>query len=143
MTGNGQVTEPVKEKPWQELEEDARKSKATDVGVKVTIAGKIYEIHFGELTGLDSRALRNATGYSTYSLLNQALGRDGPPDLDTAAAVAWLARYRAGETLLTFDEVLAATRWDDQPAIDLASAVPDAPPEIRDEATGEAEHPQA
>lgn len=143
MTGNGQVTEPAKEKPWQELEEDARKSKATDVGVKVTIAGTVYEIHFGELTGLDSRALRQATGYSTYSLLNQALGRDGPPDLDTAAAVAWLVRYRAGETALTFDEVLASTRWDDAPAIDLADAVPDAPAEIRDAATGEAEHPQA
>lgn len=144
MTGNGQApADAVKEKPWQELEEDARKSAATDVGVKATIAGKVYEVHFGELSGLDSRALRRATGYTTYGLLNQALGAAGSPDLDTAAAIAWLARYRAGEMMLTFDEVLAVTRWGDQPIIDMADPVPDAPPEIRDEATGEAEHPQA
>lgn len=142
MTANGQVTEPPKEKPWQELEEDARRAEATGVGVKTVIDGTTYEVHFGELTGLDSRALRAATGYTTYSLLNQALALNGPPDLDTAAAIAWLARYRAGETALTYDEVLAATRWDSRPAIDLADAVPDAPPEIRDETTGEIEHPQ-
>lgn len=146
MTSNGQVTadQPAaKEKPWQELEEDARKAEATDVGVKVTVAGKVYELHFGELTGLDARALRVEVGHTTYGLLNQALGRDGSPDLDTVAAIVWLARRRAGEVALSYDEVAASVKWGDGNSLELADPVPDAPPEIRDAATGEAEHPQA
>lgn len=136
---NGQAA--AKEKPWQELEEDKRRADATDIGVKVVVDGKVYQVHYGELSGRDARALRMATGYSTHGLLNQALGRDGEPDLDTAAAVVWLARYRAGEVHLTFDEVLGTIRWDDRPVLDLADAVPEAPPEITDEATGEAVSP--
>lgn len=136
---NGQA--PPKEKPWQELEEDQRHADATGIGVKVVVAGRTYQVHFGELTGLDARALRLATGYTTYGLLNQALGRDGQPDIDTAAAIVWLARRRAGEMTLTYDEVLAGITFGDSPLLDLAEAVPEAPAEIQDDASGEAVSP--
>jgi hypothetical protein len=138
-TGNGQA--PPREKPWQELEEDKRKSDATDVGIRVTYEGTAYEIHFGELSGLDVRELRKQTGYTTFGLLNTVF--DGNVDIDVLAAIVWLARRMAGETL-AYDVVAGGMKWGAaDKSIEFMEAVPDAPPVVTDVVSGEAEHPQA
>lgn len=129
---------PVREKPWQQLEEDKRKAEATDVGVKVTTAGVVYEIHFGELSGLDVRALRKQTGYTTFNLLQLVF--DGQTDVDVFAAFVWLARRAGGERELTYEDVAGSVRWGEKNTIEFVDAVPDAPPPVRVE--GEDPPPQ-
>jgi hypothetical protein len=139
VTGNGQVA--AKEKPWQELEEDKRKSDATDVGIKVTYEGTAYEIHFGELSGLDVRELRRQTGYTTFALLQTVF--DGDTDLDIFAAIVWLARRLAGEPV-TYEVVAGGMKWGAaDKVLRFMDAVPEAPATVSDAVTGEAEHPQA
>lgn len=139
---NGRAADAA-EKQWQELEEDARRSAATDVGLKAVVAGKTYEFHFGEMSARDVSALRQQTGYSGLQLLNMLLAA---PDVDVVAAVVWMARRLAGERDLTFDEVADTLMWgstDTLRWLSKADAVPEAPPEVRDEASGEAVSPPA
>ena len=138
--------EQAPEKPWQELEEDKRLSDATGVGIKVVEAGKVYQVHLGEMSGLDVAELRAQTGLSTSGLLRQAIN---DPDIDTIAAVVWLARWLAGDRPaadrpFSFRDVLAGMKWSvDGRSIEFVPAVPHAPPPVSDVATGEADRPEA
>lgn len=135
MTDNGVA---AKEKPWTELEEDKRQADATDVGLKVTASGVVYEIHFGELSGLDVLALRKQTGYTTFNLLQMVF--DGQTDVDVFAAIVWLARRAAGEQRLRFEDVAATIKWGAKNSIEFVTAIPEAPASVQVE--GEDPAPQ-
>jgi hypothetical protein len=135
---NGQPT--AKEKPWQELEEDKRRSESTDVGLKATVAGRVYEFHFGEMSASDVAVLRQQTGHSGLQLLNLLVHA---PDVDLVAAVVWMARRLAGEKSLTYEQVADTFMWGSADRLEWVEAVPEAPPEVRDKASGEAVSPPA
>jgi hypothetical protein len=86
--------------------EKARKE-ALDTGVKLSVNGKSYTVRAGDLSALDTRALRRELGLSFMGLMD-ALEQD--PDIDLLAGLVWLARRTDGEIALTYDEV--ATELD-------------------------------
>lgn len=131
---------PPKEKPYQELDEDARKAAAVEHGLKVTWEGKVYQVHFGELSGLDALELRRQTGYTTSELWRTTLM--GFIDADTMAIIVWLARRLAGD-VVPFVDVATKVKWQAEMLVDLADRTPEAPPPVTDEKTGEAAYPQA
>lgn len=85
----------------------------------ISLNGKTYTLKFGDLTSLDTMALRRATGMSLRALM-QAATED--MDLDIVAAIVWLARRTHGERTLTFDAVAAEIGYD----VDLDVVTPDA-----------------
>jgi hypothetical protein len=137
VSDNGQQA-PPKEKPWQELEEDARQADATGIGLKVTWEGTTYQFHFGELSAFDAAELRRQTGLTTSMLYLQAADS---VDIDTVAAIIWLSRRLAGDTV-SYAQVASAVKWQARMTVELADPVPVAPAPVTGE-TGEAEHPQA
>lgn len=72
------------------------------------VNSKAYTMRLSELTAKDSAALRRQTGMSTRLLLSAA---STDPDLDTVAALVWLARRQAGDEV-TFDDVAEEIGYD-------------------------------
>jgi hypothetical protein len=81
-----------------------------DEGVAISVDGREYRVTAGDLNALDSRALRRAIGVGFPGLMQQ-LGSD--PDLDSIAAVVWLARRVEGEAHLEYDDVAAEFTYND------------------------------
>jgi hypothetical protein len=89
----------------------AKADASLDMGAQFTIDGEQYKVTMGDLTALDVGALRKQTGKSFPSLLSELFSDDA--DIDTIAAVLWLARrVNGGEPDLTFAEVAAETGYD-------------------------------
>lgn len=88
----------------------AKQRDATDRGPTLTVVvdGKKYTWTAQDMTALDVRALREATGMS-YNRLVQLAKKD--MDVDLLAAVVWMARRVAGERDLTYLEVAESTNW--------------------------------
>jgi hypothetical protein len=76
--------------------------------ITVSVDGVKYSLFPQELSARDTTDVRRATGMS-FRFLMEAAGKD--PDLDVVAAVVWLARRQAGESV-TFDEVANAIGYD-------------------------------
>lgn len=74
----------------------------------LTVDGHRYELRPNEINALDSQACRRATGVSVRSLLATA---QHDPDIDTIAALVWLARRQAGEPSLAFEDVAATISY--------------------------------
>lgn len=86
------------------------KKKSADEFVIVVIAdGKRYALRPNEIPAVDSAACRRATGMSARGLL-EASRTD--PDIDTMAALIWLARRQAGEPYLAFEDVAASITYE-------------------------------
>jgi len=83
---------------------------ALDAGVEFFIDGNHYKVVFGDLTALDTRALRAQVGMTFPQLLDAVLGQD--MDTDVVAAVIWLSRYLEGERNLTYDEVAVTVGYE-------------------------------
>ncbi|HUF98855.1 MAG TPA: hypothetical protein VMM60_12070 [Ilumatobacter sp.] len=88
---------------------EEKRDEALSQGVSIAYDGKVYTVRAGDLTGLDSAALRRECGYSFAGLL-KALTKD--PDIDLIAALVWLSRRTDGEKLLSYDEVAAEIGYD-------------------------------
>jgi hypothetical protein len=89
----------------------AKVDSALDMGAQFTIDGEVYKITTGDLSALDVMALRKQTGKSFPQLLSELFGDDS--DIDTIAAVLWLARKVNGdEPHLTFEQVAEETGYD-------------------------------
>lgn len=99
---------------------EEKRDEALDQGVSITVDGRAYTVRAGDLTGLDSSALRRECGYSFAGLMRE-MRRD--PDIDLVAAVMWLARRIEGEQMLSYDDVAGEVGY----GIDLE--VKDAEPE--------------
>lgn len=73
---------------------EANRTAGLDEGVRITFQGQVYEVRGGDLSAIDVRDLRKATGMSYRGLL-QNLYQDA--DIDLIAALVWLARRARGE----------------------------------------------
>lgn len=77
--------------------------------VALMVDGKRYEICFEDCTALDAKDCRRQTGLSLSQIFGSAA--DAEPDLDSVAALVWLARRKAGERELAFDRVAASISY--------------------------------
>jgi hypothetical protein len=83
---------------------EAKRNEALDEGIRLVVAGEAYEVRAGDLTALDSRALRQQVGMTFPQVME---GMQSAPDIDLVAALMWLARRIKGERDLTYDDVAA------------------------------------
>lgn len=100
------------------------KKKALDQGIKVTWNGVDYAVCLGDLSSLDTQALRREVGLSFLGII-KALNAD--PDIDLIAAIIWLRRRINGEVTLSYNEV--AGQIDYNTDIDIAEHEADPDPE--------------
>lgn len=73
--------------------------------IALNVDGTEYRLTFEECTALDAKECRKQTGLSLRDIFGAASG--GSPDLDSIAALVWLARVKGGESDLAFDDVAA------------------------------------
>lgn len=102
----------------------ADKQKALDQGIKVTVAGVDYSVRLGDLSALDSLALRRELGVSFMGLMRQL---NDDPDIDSIAAIVWLRRRIDGEIVLPYESVAADFSYDTE--FDIEEAEPETNPE--------------
>lgn len=88
---------------------EAKRDDALDQGAKITVDGSEYVVRAGDLSALDSRALRKEVGVSFIQLINEL---QSDADIDSIAAIMWLARRIKGEVTLRYDEVAAEVGYD-------------------------------
>lgn len=81
--------------------------KKDDPGLEITLTldDKPYLFRYNELTAVDVKDCRRETGFTLNHLLGFVQGAD--VDIDTFAAMIWLARRQAGERALRYDAVAA------------------------------------
>lgn len=79
-----------------------------EAGVKITLDGVDYVVRQGDLNGRLTRELRQQTGCSFQKLIKEL---DTDPDIDSVAALVWLARRIEGEAV-TYDEVAEEVGYD-------------------------------
>lgn len=101
----------------------AEKDEALEEGLTITVDGTAYTVRTGDLSALDTRALRKELGMSFVGLLD-AFRKD--PDIDLIAGVMWLSRRAKGEFSLTYDEVAGDLGYDLDISFD-GQEEPDAP----------------
>lgn len=105
--------------------QETRKTKearqaALDSGVRITFDGKVYEVRVGDVTPSLARRFRREYGVPFMAVLEEELA--GQPDIDSIAAVIWLARLMGGEDDLSFDDV--ALSYADLDDLDIEEAGP-------------------
>jgi hypothetical protein len=85
----------------------------TALTFRFTVAGVAYVVRSGAITGLMSRELRHpdkGVGMGFPQMLDRV--HSGDLDTDFVAAMLWLARVQAGESVTLLD-VLRSTTFDD------------------------------
>lgn len=102
-----------------------RRADADAVRVGVRVNDVDYVLRPNEITAKQTAALRRETGVSLQALMKQA---ETDPDIDTIAALVWLARLQTGETV-AFDDVAAEIGYD--------STIDELSPEEADAATAD------
>jgi hypothetical protein len=85
-----------------------KKQKAESAVIQIKVDGLTYVVRPGEVSAIDAAALRRACGFSLRSLLASA---EEDPDLDTVAALVWLARRQRGEKV-AFDAIAQEIGYD-------------------------------
>lgn len=89
---------------------EANRKAGLDVGFKITVDGRVYQVRAGDLNGLDMAAMRREVGM-TFGQLSRIPSDEW--DLDIIAAIVWLARRVNGEPTLTYAEVAQEMTYDD------------------------------
>lgn len=82
-----------------------------DQGFVVSVGGEQFTVRLGDMTALDTMALRRETGF-TFLTLTKAL--EEAPDLDLIAVLVWLARRTSGEKTLAFNDVAATIDYESE-----------------------------
>lgn len=88
---------------------EAKRSDELDQGVRIELDGKVYEVRHGDLTALDTRALRKQTELSFVQLMQELADA---PDIDSIAALIWLAGRLKGDRESTYEEVAEGIGYD-------------------------------
>lgn len=80
----------------------------------ILIEGEKFVFRMGDLTASDVRELRKQSGMGIPEMVAQAELSPGTSmwDIDSSAALIWMARRQAGERDLKFDEVADTLRLD-------------------------------
>lgn len=90
---------------------EANRKEQLDYGISIRVDGVDYTVREGDLTSLDTMALRRETGM-TFVSLGQAFMES--PDIDLIAALVWLARRIDGEHGLPFAVVASEITYDSE-----------------------------
>lgn len=98
--------------------EAARKS-ALDEGVKITHDGEEYIVKAGDITSQIARRFRREVGMSFRAVMEEL---DTDPDIDSVAAIVWLARLIRGEDV-ALDDV--SVGYDDLDEIEVEQTGPE------------------
>lgn len=80
----------------------ARRAQTERAALRISIKGETRDLVFADLGPRDARMFRKATGMALRTVLDEEQF-----DLDSIAALWWLARIRSGDKV-TYDEVEAA-----------------------------------
>ena len=88
---------------------EAKREENLNLGVVIRVDGVEYVVREGDLTAIDTMALRKETGFSFVDLLLN-LGKH--PDIDLIAALVWLARRIKGERGIPYDVVASQINYD-------------------------------
>ena len=88
---------------------EATRKSEQDLGISIRVDGTEYTVRHGDLTSLDTMALRRETGLSFMGLM-QAF--ETQPDIDLIAALVWLSRRIDGERMLTYADVAREIGYD-------------------------------
>jgi hypothetical protein len=92
-----------------------------ELSIVIDVDGASHTLFPNLLTGQDTRAVREQTGMSLRRLIECA---QDDPDIDVLAALVWIARCQAGETV-DVDHVAAQINYQTKFDINQAlSAVP-------------------
>ena len=102
-----------------------RRADSEDFSMTVKVDGIPYTFRPNEASAAMTGSLRRAIGMGMAGLM-QAAGSD--PDIDILAAIVWLARLQAGESI-TYLEVAEAITYDTsiEPAEEPTPEEPDSP----------------
>lgn len=98
--------------------EDNRKA-ALEEGVKISYDGEEYVVKAGDISSQAARRFRREVGTSVRGVMEE-LGTD--PDIDSVAALVWLARLLRGEDI-ELDDV--AMTYDDLDRIEVEKPGPE------------------
>lgn len=82
---------------------------ALNQGISIVVDGTTYTVRSGDLSSLDTLALRRTVGLSFAGVI-RAMQSD--PDIDLIAAIVWLARRVDGERGLEFEDVASEIGYD-------------------------------
>lgn len=120
------TTQPESTRPRapQDYRKKQAVDKSLDEGVTIVVDGKDYTVVAGDLSALDTMALRRETGFSFRSLI---MSLQSDPDVDLVAALVWLSRRIGGEQMLSYAEVARDIGYDAD--IDVKEAEGDPNPE--------------
>lgn len=88
---------------------ETKRSSELNEGITIVVDGEDYTVTAGDLSALDTMALRRETGFSFRSL---AASLQTDPDVDLVAALVWLARRIDGEQMLSYAEVARDIGYD-------------------------------
>lgn len=88
-------------------------------GIEITITfnDRPFIYRHNEMTAVDVRDCRRETGFTVNRLLG--LVGDADIDIDSVAAILWLARRQQGERGLRYDAVASTVRPDSRLALDV------------------------
>lgn len=98
---------------------EAKRKAALEEGVKITHDGEAYVVKTGDITAQVARRFRREVGTSFRGVVEE-LQKD--PDIDSVAAIVWMARMIRGEDI-TLDDV--AMNYDDLDSIEVDEAGPE------------------
>jgi hypothetical protein len=98
---------------------EAKRDERMDLGVAINVDGTEYVVREGDLTALDTMALRRETGMSFVDVM-MAFAKH--PDIDLVATLVWLARRINGERVLPYEAVATQINYDS--TIELVSDEP-------------------
>lgn len=93
----------------RKLAAEQRAEAARNARYRVDLDGTQYTFRLGEMSANDVRLLREQAGMSVPDLVRQLYA---VWDMDSGAALLWMARRQAGEKNLTFAEVADNLRLD-------------------------------
>lgn len=103
---------------------EKKRNEGLDQGLTITVDGTSYTLRQGDMSAMDTMALRRETGFSFRALM---VAFEGDPDVDLVAAVVWLSRRtNGGEQMLSYAEVARDIGYDVE--IDVAEPEDDAEP---------------
>ena len=88
---------------------EKKRGDENDIGVSIKVDGEVYTVREGDMTSLDTMALRRETGMSFVGLMQAFMSS---PDIDLVAGLVWLSRRIEGEQMLSFAEVATQIGYD-------------------------------
>ncbi len=75
---------------------EEKRDAQNDAGLKITVAGESYSVHFGDITPTIARRLRAELGCGFMQLVKELASA---PEVDIVAGFIWVCKLVAGENV--------------------------------------------